>query len=869
MNASAPLQADHEQIARFVSALFRYADDGGFVSMRAFYDDEQKVFAIEPFCLAGDLGALADAASDLATRAARFHRPVVFAPPIATFANDRSAAEADLQNGLALSVECDQAPSAARSKLEGLLGPATIAVASGGEWLNPETGELEPKLHLHWRLTEPTRDKAGHELLKTCRSLAMELVGADPTSKPTVHPMRWPGSWHRKRAPRLARIEAASEAEIDLQDAYDRLQEAWHAANPESGGKQSAGSKAGSSGSTGETRSTDQLIAAILTGADYHAPITALAMRYLKGGMADAQVVLTLRGFMEAVPEERRDLKDGVMHAGRWVSRYQDIPRAVSTARLELGEAKAAASGWPDPVDFLADDLMTGAPALRPGHLPEALVPFVFDTAARMGVDATAVALSALVTCASVTHERWRIQPKRHDETWTEAARIWGAIVGDPSILKSPVIAACTRPVERLEMEARKHHAEATAQHKAKLKVLKDEGGDPASLGPQPRCHRYLVEGTTVEALSEVLRDDDQAHHLVPTGRVLVRQDEMSEWIAGFDRYRSGGKGGGDRGAYLRLYNGGRYVVDRVGRGSFAVPSWSACVLGGIQPEPIQRIAREAADDGLLQRFLYCVPARQEEGLDRAPDRQAISRYESLVTALARLTPKAAQWSMAPSAEAEEAPVTLVLEEDAHAHREAIDQLTSAVSALPDASARLKAALGKWRGLFARLCLLFHLIEHTDPERGEGAARLPSDTVSGRTAARVAALLRDVLLPHLLRAEAVMFATAQTGHARWIAGFILSKQMERVALRDLVQAYRPLRAPEQRQELLQVVDSLVAMGWLQLESQANPARSPSAWLVNPTIYTKFAARAEAERAARAAAQEEMGEKLRRRKAAAA
>jgi hypothetical protein len=373
-----------------------------------------------------------------------------------------------------------------------------------------------------------------------------------------------------------------------------------------------------------------------------------------------------------------------------------------------------------------------------------------------------------------------------------------------------------------------------------------------------------------VEALSEVLRDDEQAHHLVPTGRVLVRQDEMSEWISGFDRYRGGGKGGSDRGAYLRLYNGGPYVVDRVGRGSFAVPSWSACVLGGIQPEPIQRIAREAADDGLLQRFLYCVPARQEEGLDRAPDRKAISRYESLVTSLARLSPKAMQSSIAPRTEAEEAPVTLVLDDGAHTHREAIDQLTSAVSGLPDASARLKAALGKWRGLFARLCLLFHLIEHADPEREHGTARLPAGAVSDGTAARVASLLRDVLLPHLLRAEAVMFATAQTGHARWIAGFILSKgNTDRLTLRDVVQAYHPLRAPEQRGELLEVMESLVAMGWLRPELQANPARGQSAWLVNPIIHTAFAARAEAERAARAAAQQELGERLRRGKRSAA
>jgi sorbitol/mannitol transport system permease protein len=52
----------------------------------------------------------------------------------------------------------------------------------------------------------------------------------------------------------------------------------------------------------GEARDTAVLIQHILTAADYHAPLAALAMRYLKGGMAPAQVVLTLRGLLLAVP---------------------------------------------------------------------------------------------------------------------------------------------------------------------------------------------------------------------------------------------------------------------------------------------------------------------------------------------------------------------------------------------------------------------------------------------------------------------------------------------------------------------------------------------------------------------------------------
>ena len=70
---------------------------------------------------------------------------------------------------------------------------------------------------------------------------------------------------------------------------------------------------------------------------------------------------------------------------------------------------------------------------------------------------------------------------------------------------------------------------------------------------------RYLVEDTTIEALSDVLRDDEKSTMQCPARKVLVRQDEMSEFFANLDRY-SGGKGSGDRGAYLRLYNGGRWT---------------------------------------------------------------------------------------------------------------------------------------------------------------------------------------------------------------------------------------------------------------------------------------------------------------------
>lgn len=363
------LQADRGELQRFTDALFRYADEGTFVSLRAFYEGRDEPFRITPVKLNGaGLAPLVSAADSLATQCANAPEPIVFCPPVATFADSKRARETDLVNGLALSVECDQNPAKARRKLEALLGPATIVLASGGEWIDPETGEFEDKLHLHWRLTEPTREMVEHTRLKEARRLATALVGGDHSNQPVVHPIRWAGSWHRKKAPRLARILSETESELELGDALERLREAFQAA-----GLNDRSSKAGttSDSAPGEARDTAELIRAVMTAEDYHAPLAALAMRFLKSGMQDGQAVLTLRGIMLAIPESERG------GAARWQARYDDIPRAVSTARGKIGKGPADAKPQPERHGFAAADLdRQEFPPIRyivPGFLPEGL----------------------------------------------------------------------------------------------------------------------------------------------------------------------------------------------------------------------------------------------------------------------------------------------------------------------------------------------------------------------------------------------------------------------------------------------------------------------------------------------------------------
>src|SRR5262245_7372824 len=85
LDAARWLEPDRNQIEIFVEALFRYCNSEGVVSLRSFYQDDNKPFNIMPTSLKGGLQFLIEAAEDEARRAANEPKPVMFAPPVATF----------------------------------------------------------------------------------------------------------------------------------------------------------------------------------------------------------------------------------------------------------------------------------------------------------------------------------------------------------------------------------------------------------------------------------------------------------------------------------------------------------------------------------------------------------------------------------------------------------------------------------------------------------------------------------------------------------------------------------------------------------------------------------------------------------------
>jgi AAA domain len=311
------LEPDRDQIEIFVNAIFCHAGKRGFVAVRSFFEDEDlKPARISSAALTGGLSFLIDVAEDDARRAAQHPRPIVFCPPLAAFTNKDRAREQDIAEGLALSVECDELPREARAALEEILGPATVVVQSGGRWTNGN-GEADDKLHLHWRLAKPARDGELAKL-KQARDLAARIVGGDPSNKPVCHPIRWPGSWHRKAEPRLCQIEKLdADREIDLDTALAALKKVAPAATNTSN-KAEAGKNA-------DDPNWQQLVADIVSGKSFHAPLVSLAARLVGSNMHDGTTVKLLRALMAASAEPHDEL--------RWQSRYDSIPRIVSSAR--------------------------------------------------------------------------------------------------------------------------------------------------------------------------------------------------------------------------------------------------------------------------------------------------------------------------------------------------------------------------------------------------------------------------------------------------------------------------------------------------------------------------------------------------------
>jgi hypothetical protein len=448
--------------------------------------------------------------------------------------------------------------------------------------------------------------------------------------------------------------------------------------------------------------------------------------------------------------------------------------------------------------------------------VPSIIANYARDESEISGIDPVAIAIPCVVACAAAIDNRIKIQPKRHVTNWTEPAILWGAILGDPSTMKTHGINCALSKTREINFADIVENEREEKEWRHNCEVIKANGGITPD---KPLIKRATINDVTVEKAADLLSQCE------PRG-ILLEKDELNGWLESMDAYK-GKSNSGDRAFWLEGYNGGSRSVDRLGRGTIAVKHIGISVIGGIQVEVLRSFSNASNHDGMLPRMMIFSCRDSQQGTDRPNNHALKEKYEDLIRWLYQL----------------QGPIDdgrVRLSEEAHKVREVVSEKIHKISNLfPNKF--VKASVGKWQGLYVRLMLVYHCVDCYSSN-----VHPLSTLVSEANAVKVSRLLFDQLLPSTIKFYST-FDTAED-KARDIAALILAKGWTRFTeKRDLAQAMTASRSWKDY-EKAEALNRLEAYGWIVPETaHRNNSGRPTAYLVNASVHDRFTTYAEKER----------------------
>ena len=202
-----------------------------------------------------------------------------------------------------------------------------------------------------------------------------------------------------------------------------------------------------------------------------HDQLAALAMKLLRAGLHDGAAVNFLRAGVQALADVDPDRK---------ARRLNEISGMVASAR-----AKINAEAAPQPTPASVGGSVAAAPLFDPweryivpefpfGVLPGVLQDYVGSQSLSIGVDPSAMAMSALTTIGGSLDHRFAVKMMRGGDWW-EHPRLWTLLCGDPSTKKTTCVNAETQPLEiheatvRLDYGAKRRNYERAMQARRKV----------------------------------------------------------------------------------------------------------------------------------------------------------------------------------------------------------------------------------------------------------------------------------------------------------------------------------------------------------------------------------------------------------------
>lgn len=336
--------------------------------------------------------------------------------------------------------------------------------------------------------------------------------------------------------------------------------------------------------------------------------------------------------------------------------------KGLEAVKLQLDAHKRPVSDYltaigvsvtPEPLPSLPSVL-----AFDYDYLPDVLRGYVKDISERMQCPPDFASVAVMVMMSTIIGRKVGIRPMRKND-WTVIPNLWGAVVGNSGVMKSPTLGAALSPIKKLQAKAFDVFSNSIASNDAQAEIAKmqesinkaeakkllakDRTADvknllqSGGLDEAPILKRYVTNNATYEALGELLMEN-------PNG-VLVEADEIIGLLKQLD---AGGQEPA-RAFYLSAADGDQsYTFDRIMRGKgLHIPAVCLSVIGGIQPGVLAEYVRQATTggagaDGLLQRFglmVYPDISPNWKEVDRYPDGEAKAAVNELAEYLDNLNP--------------------------------------------------------------------------------------------------------------------------------------------------------------------------------------------------------------------------------------
>jgi len=437
--------------------------------------------------------------------------------------------------------------------------------------------------------------------------------------------------------------------------------------------------------------------------------------------------------------------------------------------------------------------------------------------------DYVAAPLLASVS-ALIGHSRWA----QATSGWAEPPHLWICAVGDSGNGKSPgsdcLMGEVLPEIEQRmfadfpdrvrEWRANLEFGKA-AEERWKSEVRdaeKNRKAPPlppsASETAEPQAPRLRQNDVTIERVATLLAT------AAPKGLLIVR-DEIAGWIDGMVAYNAAG-----RAFWVEAYGGRPYRVERQKHPEpIVIPRLAVAVYGGIQPDKLALLMREA-DDGLLARSLWTWPDPKVFRLGR----QAPGTVWA-IQALDRLRELDLQPGEPPR------PIMIPLSDEARAMIETFG--AEMQERQNTAGGLLRSAIGKARGQALRLSLVIEMLWWC----GTDGVASPPSVISARAFTAAATLLDDYFIPMAERTYGDAATARQDRDAATLARWIMRERPAEVHIRRL---QREVRLPGLRtaEDIRSAADVLVDADWLHPPSQSKEfgPRARVAYSVNPRLW---------------------------------